>query len=106
MPGPLPAPFCTTGGLVLVTIVAITAWHLGFKISLHHVIPGSARHRKFIRSVIDHRQHAGEVVVRWRRSRYPLERRCFPWIVIFNFLAFEDAPHDVVVEQKLRAYRD
>src|SRR5262249_58661653 len=91
--------------LVLVTIVAITAWHFGPDISLHHVIVRCSRNRKLIWTVINRRQHAGEIVV-WRRRRSgPLESCCLPRIVRC-FLAFEAAPEDVEVEEQLRRDRD
>src|ERR1044071_9017523 len=104
-PPPDPIPLLVTF-LVLVTIVAITAWHVGPDVCLHYKIIRRSGHGKFIRSVIDHRQHAREVVVRRRRCRGPLERRRFPRIIVGHLLALEDAPEHVEVEKQLRADRD
>src|SRR6185369_7456178 len=101
-----PEPIPLVGSfLVLVTIMAITAWHVGPHISLHYVIIWRAWNRKFVWAVINRRQHAREVVVRRRRRSGPFERRRFPWIVA-RLLAFEDAPEHVEVEQYLGQYRD
>src|SRR6185503_14761540 len=91
--------------LVLVTIVAITAWHFGPDISLHYVIVRCSWNRKLIRTVVNRRQHAREIVM-WRRCRSgPFESCRFPRIVA-RLLAFEHAPEDVEVEEQLRRDRD
>ena len=86
--------------LVLVTIVAITARHVGPDVCLHHVIVGGSGNGELVWSVINHRQHAGKVIVWRRRRRGPFERRCLPGIVT-GFLTFEDAPEYVEVEKDL-----
>src|SRR5205085_11795508 len=100
-PGNPPEPIPLVGTfLVLVTIVAITAWHVGRDISLHHEIARRAWHCKLVWAMVNSRQHAGEVVV-WRWcSRGPFEGCCLPWIV-GRPLTFEDAPNEVEIEDQL-----
>src|ERR1041385_538188 len=97
---PGPTPLVGTF-LVLVTIVAITAWHVGADISLHHKVSRRAWYCKLVGTMVNSWQHAGEIIVRRRRSGGPFECGCLPGIVVRS-LTLEDAPDKVEVKNHLR----
>ena len=53
----------------------------GRRIGLHREILGRAGNRVLIRTVVDHRMYAGEVIERRRRRNAPFERSSIPWVV-------------------------
>src|SRR5712692_10123137 len=70
------------------------------RIGLHDVIARRPRHAVLVRTVIDHRRLTTKVVVRRWRSRGPLYRGGFPWIVT-RLRSFKHAPEQVEQEYEL-----
>src|SRR5215469_5284917 len=70
------------------------------RIGLHYEIARRAGHAVLIRTVVDHRRDAAEIVVRRGRGRDPFESCRFPRIVA-GLLTFLHAPEEVENENKL-----